>query len=1702
MKIKTRLFRRIAETSKKVKVGLGLLVLAVLGGGAYGIVRATTANGATVTIASGTSYSYGTDYEGGVYSTSRFTVTSGGNSYLGMCLQPRLKTTNGSATVTKISNTSTSGKQLIRIMLISDSSFNSTIYNEFYSDNPNIWATAVATDPYLTSATAPFVMGHALAGYVYTGEWFAVDAYQTSLATALNTVNSWFNSNYPNEHKNWDIYSASSTSSDSWNRQDIGWIESNTTYGKVRLKKTDTDGTVLTNVSATFDLYRVSGGSYTKVASNIALKTNGYTAWQTVESGYEYCFSETAAPEGYLTAEDVCTSSAVAEDATVTVTMEDEPEITVAGKITINKRDADTGGKTPLGGASLDGAKFKVISVSQSTFETVCGGPAVNCMKNDLSTMPEYDSSVDWKYNKTLTISNNTANTGKVLSAGFYCVYETSTGTGYTKNSQVACVQMSEAQETIAFTYNNTVIKGGVTLTKKKKVGDTTTAFSGVKFKITSNSDSSFSALTITSNSSGVAQTTTTALPYGNYTITEVCDSANAAYDCSYSETFNVTTNGTRVTLKGNTSAADGTVLNTAKTPSISTKATVCDSSVTTVAVTNSACISDAITLSNFVSGSKYQIVAYLAEASGVAIKTQTLTWTQGSETSKTIKFEGVDTSDFINTTMYIWAKVQMYDGSSYVDVATVNRNNTDANERITVSGYEIETTAAGASGSVDSNGNLYAGAVTVIDTVKVTGLKNGTTYKIQGFITDGNGDKITLTNGDSGNEGFKTDSYTMSAASGTQVSTTMEFKFDASKYIGQTLTVYEKVLSSSGTELIAHNGGSTQQVKVVTPAVSTSAKNQEDDTRTVQIGDVTIIDYVTYSGLMPGNTYTLKATLYKTTDTSTAVATDTKSFTASTASGTTTASESPKFSISTGSLAGQTLVVYEELYYGNTKIAEHTNVNDSAQRIRVSEVDIQTIAMSAADGNTKAFNVGGNVTVTDTVKLKGLVNGTSYKVRGWLVDQSGTVVNIASGTGVSNNQVTVDYTMTATTGTRVTASMDFTFDSVAYAGKKLTVYEQLLDANSNVLASHAVLGEAAQTITITTPEIGTTITPKELYVGDQTLVDTVDYNNLVAGQKYTLITKLMKVNSDGSVTPVKNNGTAIEQSGTVQVPSGRTSGQFMVSIPFNTIEYQGADLVVYEYLQYDGVEIAKHEDATVGSTNSQWTKVKVAEIGTKAKDASDTDNIIEPEKNQKISDTVSYSGLQPGQKYTLSGKIMRKDTGTALKIDGEEITATKQFTASANGEGTVEMTFTLDATDLPGVSMVVFEDLYIGTEVSGEPLLTHEDLTDTEQLVVVRPRIGTTAEDGLDGDQEVGVGNVTILDTVKYEGLTIGKKYIAVGTLVNKEVLTRCKVEEDEEETDDGESSSSDSSSSDSSASDSSASDTEEEEETCIVEDKKIRNQVEFTVTGEGTAVITDGTITPLLEFYLSTRDLIGKEVVVFEEVYLADGYVEGESEPVAVHKDLEDESQIVVVAEPEIGTSAVDKIDGDKEVNNNGVVVIEDTVEYKNLVPGTQYILRGSLRNKESGEALTLLDSTIDGNVANGKKAKLSDDNKELSLIVTADRTNGKFYMDFEINADGLSGKELVVFETLYIETITENEEEEGYTFGEQEIAKHHDLTSEAQTVRVHVDPPDTGAVAKDGGAAKAVRVVLTLTFVAFGGALGGYFGMRMYKKRKMSL
>ncbi len=101
---------------------------------------------------------------------------------------------------------------------------------------------------------------------------------------------------------------------------------------------------------------------------------------------------------------------------------------------------------------------------------------------------------------------------------------------------------------------------------------------------------------------------------------------------------------------------------------------------------------------------------------------------------------------------------------------------------------------------------------------------------------------------------------------------------------------------------------------------------------------------------------------------------------------------------------------------------------------------------------------------------------------------------------------------------------------------------------------------------------------------------------------------------------------------------------------------------------------------------------------------------------------------------------------------------------------------------------------------------------------------------------------------------------------------------------------------------------------------------------------------MTITLTYTLDASKLAGTTTVVFETLYT-------EGKEVGRHHDIDDEGQTVYI--PEIHTTAADQKTGINHTESEETATIVDTVQYSHLLPGKEYTVKGTLMNKETGEA-----------------------------------------------------------------------------------------------------------------------------------------------------
>lgn len=165
-----------------------------------------------------------------------------------------------------------------------------------------------------------------------------------------------------------------------------------------------------------------------------------------------------------------------------------------------------------------------------------------------------------------------------------------------------------------------------------------------------------------------------------------------------------------------------------------------------------------------------------------------------------------------------------------------------------------------------------------------------------------------------------------------------------------------------------------------------------------------------------------------------------------------------------------------------------------------------------------------------------------------------------------------------------------------------------------------------------------------------------------------------------------------------------------------------------------------------------------------------------------------------------------------------------------------------------------------------------------------------------------------------------------------------------------------------------------------------------------------------------------------LIKEIKPADGYLDNEDVFTVIIKDNEQVVGLTAINDkvPELKTTAT--VNGKKEVIAKGKITIKDTVEYKHLVPNTEYVIKGTLMDKSTGKPFMVKGKEVTSTVK-----------------FTPDKANGTVEVEFTFDASNIKkSTDLVVFESLYRDNV--------------EIAVHADLKDKGQTVTIVPPAPKT--------------------------------------------
>lgn len=400
---------------------------------------------------------------------------------------------------------------------------------------------------------------------------------------------------------------------------------------------------------------------------------------------------------------------------------------------------------------------------------------------------------------------------------------------------------------------------------------------------------------------------------------------------------------------------------------------------------------------------------------------------------------------------------------------------------------------------------------------------------------------------------------------------------------------------------------------------------------------------------------------------------------------------------------------------------------------------------------------------------------------------------------------------------------------------------------------------------------------------GSVTVIDSVLYGGLKEKQEYLLRCTVMDKETKKPLEDQEGNPVQAEQAFTASASAGMAE----VECSFDASDLHGRDIVLYEELYHEGKKIAVHQDI-----DDEGQTIHFPEIQTKAQDKATGTGTAVAGNQVTIVDTVSYKNLKPGQKYTLRGKLVDRDTGiTARDAAGGEITAEAKFTPKEK-DGKAEVIFNFDGSNLEGKTLVAFETL----EKDHKIYAVHAD-PDSEEQTVCFPKIRTSARDVSTNSRNARAEEDTVVvDTVFYSNLTAGREYTVEGTLMDRET-----------------------------------------EEPLLENGEKITAETSFTPEADsGTVDVT---------FAFNASRLAGKTAVAFESVTR-------EGEEIAVHKDINYEGQTLRF--PELETRAAEKESGSQKITADKEITIIDKVTYRNLIPGETYTIKGILMDKAGGSPL----------------------------------------------------------------------------------------------------------------------------------------------------
>lgn len=643
-----------------------------------------------------------------------------------------------------------------------------------------------------------------------------------------------------------------------------------------------------------------------------------------------------------------------------------------------------------------------------------------------------------------------------------------------------------------------------------------------------------------------------------------------------------------------------------------------------------------------------------LKDAEGNVI-TKSVTFTP-TETSGTVDvvFEDIDTTLVAGQTLVCFETLE------YKNINLVIHADIEDNDQ-TVHVPEIKTTAL----SVDTEEHVVpvTGTVDLIDYVDYTNLIVGKEYTINGTLMNQETEQPMLDA--EGQPIVGTTTFTAETVNG---KVEVKFTVDATLLAGTSYVVFEDLVYKN-VKLVVHADITDEDQTIDFPNIKTTFfdinfADTPDDNVGMMGESETLVDTVKYDHLTPGLTYTVKGIVMDKA-TEQPVTINGKQITAETTFTPTEKSGTVDVvfkNIDTTKLAGKTTVCFETLEYNGIEIYIHADIDDNDQTIRFPEISTKLIDTATGD---KMVKLGTEVKLIDTITYKGLTPGKKYTIESALRI---TGMNYLDDGTLGDYYKKTEFTPTEADGE---VEIEFVVDSTVVAGQALVAYEVVSYKGIEVVR-HTDMFDPEQTVYVA--DIRTTakdaVDNDNVIDGaskDQTIIDTVYYENLVPGKEYTITGKLavkkangaeeFATDADGNIITASVTFTAEKATGYVEV----------VFEHIDASKYAGKKLVAFETLDYEGVTLATHADIEDEEQTVNVSLILHVQIA-----KADKDNIAYYLKDAEI--TIFYA--EKGE----DGELLKDADGNIIYTVVKDVNG-NDCIAMTDENGNVDFSFYWDET-------------------------------------------------------------------------------------------------------------------------------------------------------------------------------------------------------------------------------------------------------------------------------------------------------------------------------------------------------------------------------------------------------------------------------------